>query len=92
MERSSIDYGEAEVIALALEKKTDLVLLGEKEAREVAEKLGFRILGTVGLLIGAKREGLIKSVQENLDALREEAGFRLNPELYKQVLIELGEL
>ena len=92
MERSSIDYGEAEVIALALEKKTDLVLLGEKEAREVAEKLGFRILGTVGLLIGAKREGLIKSVQENLDALREEAGFRLNPEPYKQVLIEVGEL
>ena len=76
MERSSEDYGEAEVIALALEKKTDLVLLDEKEAREVAERLGFRVLGTVGLLIWAKREGLIKSVQENLDALREEAGFR----------------
>jgi len=59
MERSSIDYGEAEVIALALEKKTDLVLLDEKEAREVAERLGFRVLGTVGLLIWAKREGLI---------------------------------
>ena len=41
--------GEAEVIALALEKKTDLVLLDEKEAREVAERLGFRVLGTVGL-------------------------------------------
>ena len=92
MERSSIDYGEAEVIALALEKKTDLVLLDEKEAREVAERLGFRVLGTVGLLIWAKREGLIKSVQENLDALREKAGFRLKPELYKQVLIEVGEL
>ena len=58
MERSSEDYGEAEVITLALEKKTDLVLLDEKEAREVAEKLGFRVLGTVGLLIGAKQEEL----------------------------------
>jgi len=58
MERSSEDYGEAEVIALALEKKTDLVLLDKKEAREVAEKLGFRVLGTVGLLIGAKQEEL----------------------------------
>ena len=89
---AQIDYGEAEVIALALEKKADLVLLDEKEAREVAERLGFRILGTVGLLIWAKREGLIKSVQENLDALREKAGFRLKPELYKQVLIGVGEL
>ena len=74
MERSSIDYGEAEILVLVLEKKTGLVLLNEKEVREVAEKLGFRVLGTVGLFIGAKREGLIKSVQESLDALREKAG------------------
>jgi len=58
MERSSIDYGEAEILVLVLEKKTGLVLLNEKEVREVAEKLGFRVLGTVGLLIGAKQEEL----------------------------------
>jgi|LSQX01.3.fsa_nt_gb predicted nucleic acid-binding protein len=48
MERSSIDYGEAEILVLVLEKKTGLVLLNEKEVREVAERLGFRVLGTVG--------------------------------------------
>ena len=37
-----------------------------------------------------KTRGLIKSVQENLDALREKAGFRLKPELYKQVLDRVG--
>jgi len=58
MERSSIDYGEAEILVLVLKKKTGLVLLNEKEVREVAEKLGFRVLGTVGLLIGAKQEEL----------------------------------
>lgn len=58
MERSSIDYGEAEILVLVLEKKTGLVLLNEKEVREVAERLGFRVLGTVGLLIGAKQEEL----------------------------------
>jgi len=58
MERSSIDYGEVEILVLVLEKKTVLVLLNEKEVREVAERLGFRVLGTVGLLIGAKQEEL----------------------------------
>ncbi len=58
MERSSIDYGEAEILVLVLEKKTGLVLLNEKEVREVVERLGFRVLGTVGLLIGAKQEEL----------------------------------
>ena len=58
MERSSIDYGEAEILVLVLEKKTGLVLPNEKEVREVAERLGFRVLGTVGLLIGAKQEEL----------------------------------
>lgn len=59
MERSSIDYGEAEILILVLKKKTGLVLLNEKEVREVAERLGFRVLGTVGLLIGGKTRGII---------------------------------
>ena len=57
MERSSIDYGEVEILVLVL-RKDGLVLLNEKEVREVAERLGFRVLGTVGLLIGAKQEEL----------------------------------
>jgi len=55
MERSSIDYGEAEVIALALEKKTDLVLLDEKEAREV----GFPDFGNGGFTHRGKTRGII---------------------------------
>ena len=58
MERSSIDYGEAEILVLVLEKKKGLVMLNEKEVREVAERLGIRVLGTEGLLIGAKQEEL----------------------------------
>ena len=87
-----LDYGEAEVIALAQEKGADIVLLDEKEARELAERLGLKVLGTVGLLIWAKRKGLIGEVREQLNALQERAGFRLSPELCKQVLREVDEL
>jgi hypothetical protein len=89
---SQLDYGEAEVIVLAQEKGADLVLLDEKEARELAERLGLKVLGTLGLLIWAKRERLIGSIREQLDALRERAGFWISPELYEQALKEAGEL
>jgi len=87
-----LDRSEAEVIALAQERQADLVLLDEKEAREFAERLGLRVLGTLGLLVWAKREGLIAVVREQLDALRREAGFRISSELYRRVLEEVGEL
>lgn len=46
-----LHQGEAETIALALEIAADLVLLDEKEARHLAQRLGLRVVGVVGLLI-----------------------------------------
>lgn len=89
---TQIDHGEAEAITLALEKKANLILLDEKEAREIAQRLGLKVIGTIGLFVWAKREGFIGTVKEYLDALQNDAGFRLNPELYKQVLIKVDEL
>lgn len=48
---SSLDLGEAEVIALGHEIGADLLLLDEKSARSVAVRLNFSVLGTVGLLV-----------------------------------------
>ena len=78
---AELDTGEAEAIVLARQEQADIVLLDEKEARRVARRLGMHMLGTVGLLIWARREGLIPSLREQLRALREEGGFRLSQEL-----------
>lgn len=88
---TQLDYGEAEVIALALEMGARLVLLDEKEAREFARKLGLKVLGTIGLLIWAKKEGIIDNLKVYLDALQMKAGFRVSQQLYKQVLKEVNE-
>ena len=64
-----LDEGEANAIALAREINADLVLLDEKEARRIARRLGLKILGTLGILILAKRKGhlkLVKPLIENL--------------------------
>jgi uncharacterized protein len=63
--RTSLDLGESETIALAVEIGADLVLMDERDGRHAAQALGLRVMGAVGVLLHAKRRGLI-------DALRPE--------------------
>jgi predicted nucleic acid-binding protein len=85
-----LDEGEAEAIALALEFDA-LVLLDEKDARKFAELTGINVLGTVGILILAKRQNIVKSLRKKLEEL-EMAGFRLSSEIHEKALESVGEL
>lgn len=87
-----LDEGEAEVLALAIERQADLVLLDETDARRIAERYGLRKTGVVGLLIRAKREGKIASLREELDKLQNQAGFWIAERLYQQALRVVGEV
>ena len=86
-----LDDGESEAIALALEIGANLVLLDERDARETAEAFGLELLGTIGILIWAKKEGLIPNLKAELDRLMNIAKFWVSRELYKRVLAEAGE-
>lgn len=88
---AELDRGESEAIALARELKADLVLLDEKDARLRGKRVGLRILGTIGILIWAKKAGHISSLQAQLNALRDEAKFRISTELYEQALKSVSE-
>jgi len=88
---AQLDRGEAEAVTVAQEVGADLLLLDEKEARRVATKLGIRLLGTVGLLLWAKREGQLAEIRGPLEALQKRAGFRISEELCKRVLGEAKE-
>ena len=86
-----LDRGEAEVIALAVERKVSIVLLDESEARRIAEIYGLPKTGVIGILLRAKLQGKIRSLKEELDRLRQEAGFWLAEDLYHRVLEEVNE-
>jgi len=77
-----LDEGEAEAIALAIELKSDLLLLDEVEGRAVADHLNLRIVGAVGILLAAKKQGIIPFVHPHLNALRE-TGFYLGERSYQ---------
>jgi uncharacterized protein len=74
---SEIDAGEAEAIVLALEQRADLLLLDDQEARNKARRLNLPITGTVGVLLKAKNEGLISSLDGEIQRLQA-SGFWLS--------------
>lgn len=63
-----VDDGEAEAIALA-HAHGWRIILDDRRARAVARGLGVTIIGTVGILVRAKRLGMIPSLKTLLDAL-----------------------
>jgi uncharacterized protein len=88
----TLDEGEAEAIALALEVGADRILLDEKDARRAAKPLGLETLGVLGVLLRAKMDGKLPSLTEEFGRLREEAGFRIGPDLERALLMEAGEV
>lgn len=67
----ALHQGELEAMALARETGTELIALDDRMARDKARQLGLTPIGTVGLLMLARRCGLIdaQSALSKLDAL-----------------------
>lgn len=87
---TNLGPGETEVLMLALEMRGAVVVLDDAPARELAEILDLRVTGTLGLLLDAKRAGLVSTVRpvlERLQSLR----FRLASRTFSAVLRLAGE-
>lgn len=80
-----IDRGEAATLRYALDQDVDLVLLDEKEARNVARRHNLPRTGVIGILLKGANEGTVDDLAEEIDALRE-AGFWISDGLYDAVL------
>ncbi len=80
-----LDFGESEVIALALELKADLIIIDETDARKIAELYDLKKTGFIGLLIKAKEQGLITDIKPLLDSAVNK-GFWINPKLYQKII------
>lgn len=86
-----VDRGEAEAIALAQQTPNSIVLLDNAQARRVAERLGIRKIGTLGILRRAKKGGLIDEVQVYIQQLRHQ-GIYIRASLVEAVLRDVGEM
>ncbi len=83
--------GEAEAIILAVEHPGSLVILDDLRGRLVANRLGLTMIGTLGILLIAKRRGLVQSLTQEIGYLQTRIGFRIGADLKARVLREAGE-
>ncbi|MEA5551968.1 DUF3368 domain-containing protein [Anabaena cylindrica UHCC 0172] len=86
-QQAKLDNGESEAIILALELKTDLLLIDERRGRAEAQRLGIRITGLLGVLLEGKKRDFIVSVKPLMDKLIENSTFWISPLLYDKILL-----
>ena len=88
--RAALGPGESEAISLALEIRADRLIVDERAGRRVAEALGLRVAGVLGLLVLSKQRGLIPTLRPQIESLLR-VGFRADPDLVERVLRRAGE-
>jgi predicted nucleic acid-binding protein len=87
--QTGLGKGESECIVLAKEIDADFVILDDKNARKIAEFLGLKVIGTLGILVLAHKKGILRNLKSVIDEMREK-NFWIDNKLYKRILEETG--
>jgi len=85
-----MDKGEAQAIALFSEIKADFILLDDLKGRKYADSQGLPLAGTVGILITAKKKGLIPELRPVLEILKTQR-IRLSDDVFRKALMLANE-
>lgn len=85
-----LDPGETAAILLAEAFHADALLIDERRGRAVAAARGLSVIGTLGIVAGAKRLGAIGRAAPVVAALQGD-GFWLSDDLVAEFLRGLGE-
>lgn len=67
---NTLDRGEASVIQLALDEDVDVVCIDETVGRRVAALNNLRVTGSIGVLLRARRRGLIPEIGTAMENMR----------------------
>ncbi|GHU62462.1 hypothetical protein FACS189445_5470 [Spirochaetia bacterium] len=67
---AALDLGEACTIALSIETPDSLMILDDKKARRIAQELNLQLIGTLGVIAKAYKNGLIPDISGLIEDLR----------------------
>lgn len=85
-----LDKGEKHTLDMARKMSADWVIIDEKIGRNMAEYLGLRVTGTLGILLKAKQQNWIPSFREAAQAMMRQ-GIRYNKSLVEKLARQVGE-
>jgi hypothetical protein len=85
-----LDKGEKHTIDMAKRSNAEWVIIDEKLGRNLAEYLGLRVTGTLGILLKAKQQGWLDSFSEAVSAMQQH-GIRYHPDLVRKLAQSVGE-
>ena len=88
--RWDLGFGETEVLSFALEHSDFTPVIDDLLAKKCAWSLGLQTLGTGTILILAKENGLIKSVEQSLRTMRN-AGLWISEQIIHLLKQKAGE-
>ena len=77
--------------AIVLSEILIAMILDDRRGRLAAANMGVNIIGTLGILLVAKRRGLIAALAPEIETLQTQVGFRLRADLKTRALQEAGE-
>jgi predicted nucleic acid-binding protein len=82
--------GESQVLARVSERSGRIAVIDDLQARRCARILGLPVLGTLGVVLLAKREGVIPRARPLVERLLQ-VGIYLADDLIRAALAEVGE-
>ncbi len=85
-----LGQGEGEVLSLALENDGVFVVLDDLQARKCAALFDIPLIGSIGLIILAKRKGLIDLAKPKIERLKA-AGLHIDNTMLDRIYTRIGE-
>lgn len=70
IEGGSLDRGELSSMILYKKLRADYLLIDEKLGRKIAKLNNIKVVGSLGVLIKAKKKGIIPSIKPHVEILR----------------------
>ena len=87
----SLHAGEIAALSLARATTNHLLVIDDLGGRTAAQRLGLRFIGTAGVVIRARKAGIIPAAAPVFDAFAAN-GFRLSADIRRTLLAVVGEV
>ncbi len=82
--------GESETLAAALQSSDCRVVLDDCQARKCAKLLEIPVIGTLGLILAAKRLGYVSSARKEIEKILR-CGLYIHPNILEKVYKQINE-